>query len=284
VFQARRSVPRGAQRDRVDDALEAMAAAAGAQLRQGRCQARIVEKSSARGRVLTRRQVVRVACHGLGQAVSARQVARSRAMAVATGPGRDARRSARRRGPLRSASSASILRPEAIRRTASMSPSAAALVQASRQALRAAVARQQVQVDLRLAEAGLRRRRRPQAQASTSSQPPPSAGPLTAAITGLPRFSSGEGRVRRVRRRLCRLEVAGLADLQQFLDVGAGNEGIARAGDDQALDAVLLCAMCCSTVFSSSRERSFREFTGGESITSSAAKRPGAISWVSRRR
>ena len=64
------------------------------------------------------------------------------------------------------------------------------------------------------------------------SQPPPSAKPLTAAITGLPRFS--------MRSSTCLPEAAGLlcferGDVRELADVGAGDERlVAGAGQDDA--------------------------------------------------
>ena len=58
----------------------------------------------------------------------------------------------------------------------------------TRQALRAAEARDQAEAGLGQAQAGLGAAQRT-VQASASSRPPPRAKPPMAAITGLPRFS-----------------------------------------------------------------------------------------------
>ena len=69
-------------------------------------------------------------------------------------------------------------------------------------------------------------------QAIAVSQPPPSAKPLTAAITGLPRFSM---RFRTPVRNVLDLSASTARDLGEFADVGAGDERlVACSGQDHA--------------------------------------------------
>ncbi len=118
---------------------------------------------------------------------------------------------------------------------------AAAGEQLARQALGAAVARQQVEIDLGLTEAGL----------EIGDDIGAGQDELAAAAQGravdrcdhrlAEILQCGKGRVRRVRRCLGRFEIAGLAHLEQLLDVGAGDEGRACTGHDQG-DRVLALA------------------------------------------
>ena len=64
-----------------------------------------------------------------------------------------------------------------------------------------------------------------------SSQPPPSAKPATAAITGLRASRDAVP----VRREIVEEDV-GERLVRHFLDVGARGEGLVRAGDDDAAD------------------------------------------------
>ena len=74
--------------------------------------------------------------------------------------------------------------------------------------------------------------------AIASSQPPPSAKPLIAAMTGLPRFSIRSKHVLAAQRVLAS---AGRRLHRQLVDVGAGDERLlARAGDDHDAHAVVV--------------------------------------------
>ena len=124
-----------------------------------------------------------------------------------------------RRGRTRSASAASIMRPVS---TMSM---ALALPTARGQPLRAAGARHDAEVDLGLAEFGALSAAMMKSHIIASSQPPPSAKPATAAITGL--RQRGDARPSSADE-ICRDRSADVGLVAHLLDVGAGGEGLFR--------------------------------------------------------
>ena len=79
-------------------------------------------------------------------------------------------------------------------------------------------------------------------QAIAVSQPPPSANPLTAAITGLPRFST---RSRTACPNVLDFSRFDGADLRKLTDIGAGDECFVTGSsqDDAAHGVVVLCIL-----------------------------------------
>ncbi len=229
----------GAEADGVDDAVQAVAAAAGAQLRDRRCQARVLEQAVVVGELFLARGEIRgVAFHGRREQAAALEVLAHECHGGLHRPPAldDDVDEAGGLGFLRVQGPAGGDQAHGLEQALF----AAALVEAPGQALRAAVARQQVQVDLRLAEA-----RVPVRDHAGAGEHELAAAAEGRAVDRRHHrlaevLEQREGRVRGVRRGLRGLEVAGLAHLQQFLDVGAGHESAAGTGDHQGLDVVLV--------------------------------------------
>ena len=108
----------------------------------------------------------------------------------------------------------------------------AALADQPRQPLRSAAARNESERDFGLAELRVSPTAILMVQAIAVSQPPPSAKPLMAAITGLPRFSM-RSRTSCPKRLDC--SASNAVDMRELADVGAGDERlVAGAGQDDA--------------------------------------------------
>ena len=113
-------------------------------------------------------------------------------------------------------------------------------MQLADQSLRAAIARQQIEIDLGLTKLCMlcgNHIRTGQNQFVTATE----CRPVYRRNHGLAELlQRGKCGLRGVGGRACRLYVAGLADFQQFLDVGAGNKGAAGTRNHHRVDIILM--------------------------------------------